>query len=102
MAPSPSGELAAQGAVLTAYDPEVPEGPEWLPTAGNPYQATDRADAVVILTEWPQFRELDWPRIAALTRRPVVVDTRNLLDDALLAGTGVRRAGVGEPATTGR
>lgn len=94
-----AAELSAQGAVLTAYDPAVPAGPDWLPTAGNPYQAADRADAVVILTEWPEFRELDWSRIAAAACRPVVVDTRNLLDDALLAGTGLRRIGLGGAKT---
>jgi UDPglucose 6-dehydrogenase len=90
-----AAELAGQKAVLMAYDPEVPEEPEWLTTTENPYQVADRADAVVILTEWPQFRELDWGRIAAAARRPVVVDTRNLLDDVVLAGTGLRRFGVG-------
>lgn len=94
-----AAELAEQSAVLTAYDPEVPAGPAWLPTVGNPYQVADRADAVVILTEWPEFRELDWSRIAATARRPVVVDTRNLLDDVLLAGTGLHRVGVGGAKT---
>ncbi|MTD53393.1 UDP-glucose dehydrogenase family protein [Amycolatopsis pithecellobii] len=90
-----AAELAAQGAELTAHDPQVPDGPGWLTSTGNPYQVANRADAVVVLTEWPQFRELDWFRMAAAARRPVVVDTRNLLDDKILAGTGMRRIGVG-------
>lgn len=94
-----AAELASQEAVVTAYDPEVPAGPDWLSMAENPYQVADRADTVVILTEWRRFRELDWSRIAAVASGSVVVDTRNLLDDALLAGTGLRRIGVGQAKT---
>ncbi|HVW45102.1 MAG TPA: UDP-glucose/GDP-mannose dehydrogenase family protein [Amycolatopsis sp.] len=94
-----AAELASQRAVLTAYDPEVADGPDWLPTTPDPYQVAECADAVVILTEWPEFRELDWSRMAAAARRPAVVDTRNLLDDRSLAGTGLHRIGVGQART---
>jgi UDPglucose 6-dehydrogenase len=43
---------------------------------------------MVILTEWPQFRLLDWAHLATLTRRPVVVDTRNLLDPDVVVRAG--------------
>lgn len=90
-----AAELAHQRAILTAHDPAVSRGPDWLTTTTDPYRVAQHADAVVVLTEWPQFRDLDWAAIAAAARRPVVVDTRNLLNDELLAGTGVRRIGVG-------
>ncbi|GLY67858.1 UDP-glucose dehydrogenase family protein [Amycolatopsis taiwanensis] len=90
-----AAELAHQRAVLTAHDPAVSRGPDWLTTTADPYRVAEDADVVVVLTEWPQFRDLDWAAIAATTRRPVVVDTRNLLNDRILAGTGIRRIGVG-------
>jgi UDPglucose 6-dehydrogenase len=63
-----AARLAREGAILTAYDPQV-EPP-----------------AILVLTEWPEFRELDWPRLATATAHPAVVDTRNLLDPVARAG----------------
>jgi UDPglucose 6-dehydrogenase len=48
-----------------------------------------------VLTEWPEFRDLDWARLAASADRAVVVDTRNLLDPDALAGAGFTHIGVG-------
>lgn len=90
-----AAELDHQGAELRAYDPSVTDAPDWLTAVDTPHAAAKNADAVVILTEWPQFRELDWAAVAEAARRAVVVDTRNLLDDAVLQGTGIQRIGVG-------
>jgi UDPglucose 6-dehydrogenase len=90
-----AAELDRQGARLAAHDPSVRDAPSWLPTFENPYRAAKDADAVVVLTEWPRFRELDWTAIAEATRNPAVVDTRNLLTGAVLDGTGFTRIGVG-------
>jgi UDPglucose 6-dehydrogenase len=54
----------------------------------------------VVLTEWPEFRSLDWAQLAAVSDRAVVIDTRNLLDGEVLAGTGFVHTGVGKPGTT--
>ncbi|WP_280503798.1 UDP-glucose dehydrogenase family protein [Nocardia farcinica] len=96
--------LAHHAATVTAYDPCVPPsdnptitGHTGLRVVADPYRVADNASALVILTEWPQFRSLDWPRLAAATARPVVVDTRNLLDEKLLAGTGFTLIGTGVP-----
>ncbi|GAA3438042.1 UDP-glucose dehydrogenase family protein [Kutzneria kofuensis] len=91
--------LRRAGATLVGYDPAVPPtatlaGIELVPDA---YRAALDADALVVLTEWPQFDRLDWARMAALARRPVVVDTRNLLDPGRLAQAGLSCAGVGRP-----
>ena len=52
----------------------------------DPYECVRGADAVVVVTEWPQFRELDWTRVARMVRRHVIVDGRNCLDaDAVVA-----------------
>lgn len=94
---SPSLAVAAllrqTGAELIAYDPAVPAGSTAPELAGitvvdDPAQVAKGADGLVLLTEWPEFRTLDWPALAGMTARPIVVDTRNLLDADVL-----RRAG---------
>ncbi|CAJ0557456.1 unnamed protein product, partial [Mesorhabditis spiculigera] len=61
-----------------------------------------QADAAVVLTEWPEFRTLDWPRIAAAMGTPRVIDTRNLLDRDVLTRAGLTWTGVGrrQPSTS--
>ncbi|WP_280240145.1 UDP-glucose dehydrogenase family protein [Nocardia abscessus] len=85
-------QLSRHDATVTAYDPCVPEsgapGLDGIRVVGDPYLVAKEADAIVILTEWPEFRSLDWARIATDVERAVIVDTRNLLDERLLSGTG--------------
>ncbi len=59
------------------------------------YAACDNADAVVIATEWPVFKELDWVRIKNAMRQPVLIDGRNLLDPAVMRTNGWMYEGVG-------
>jgi UDPglucose 6-dehydrogenase len=69
------------GARVQAYDPEGLEARQMLRDVdfkAGPYEAVTGADAVVIVTEWDQFRALDLDRVKALMRRPVVVDLRNI------------------------
>jgi UDPglucose 6-dehydrogenase len=61
----------------------------------DPYQAATGTDALIVLTEWPEFRTLDWPRMATLTHRAVVIDTRNLLDPDILRRAGFHWTGLG-------
>ena len=49
----------------------------------------------MLLTEWPEFRSLDWAKLAAATREPVVVDTRNLLDAEVARRGGFEWIGLG-------
>jgi UDPglucose 6-dehydrogenase len=73
--------LLAGGASIQVFDPEGLEarqllrGVEFKP---GPYEAVEGADAVVILTEWDQFRALDLDRVKSLMRSPVVIDLRNI------------------------
>lgn len=88
--------LAQEGAELVGYDPgvgavEVPG----LAVVDDPYTAAKDADAIVVLTEWPEFRALDWRRIADLAAVPTVVDTRNLLDPDVLRNAAVSCTGIG-------
>jgi UDPglucose 6-dehydrogenase len=61
----------------------------------DPYLVGKEVDGLVILTEWPEFRTLDWPRLAGSVRTPVVVDTRNLLDKDVLRRAGFDWTGLG-------
>ncbi|WP_158881496.1 UDP-glucose dehydrogenase family protein [Amycolatopsis anabasis] len=92
--------LRQAGAELVAYDPVVP--PDTLrPELGSvsvvddPSLVAKDVDALVLLTEWPEFRTLDWPRLAEAARRPIVVDTRNLLDPDVLRRAGFDWIGLG-------
>ena len=89
------------GARVRAYDPVgMPQARPLLPDVtycDNAYACADGADALVIVTEWEQFRALDLTRLKASMTRPVVVDLRNIYrpDDMLrhgLAYTGIGRA----------
>jgi UDPglucose 6-dehydrogenase len=54
----------------------------------DPYGVARDAHALLILTEWPEFRELDWPRFSEAMSRPLVLDGRNLLDPAAMTKLG--------------
>jgi UDPglucose 6-dehydrogenase len=91
--------LLAAGLGLTAHDPavlhDVPGLTDGIVIAPNAYQAVKDSDVVVLLTEWPQFKSLDWSGVADLVAGPTVVDTRNYLDSRLLARAGLTSRGVG-------
>jgi UDPglucose 6-dehydrogenase len=73
--------LTALGAAVQAYDPEGHEARALFPEAvfkDGPYAAAEGADALVILTEWDQFRALDLDRVRRVMRTPVVIDLRNI------------------------
>jgi UDPglucose 6-dehydrogenase len=100
---SPALAVAARlrdaGAELRGYDPAVrdavPGMTDPLAVVDGPYRAARGAAAIVVLTEWPQFRDLDWARLAGIVHQRVVVDTRNLLDLDVLRGRGFKVRGVG-------
>ena len=66
-----------------------------LETAADPYACIAGADAMVILTEWDQFRALDLDRVKAALRSPVVVDLRNIYKPADMAAKGFTYVSVG-------
>jgi UDPglucose 6-dehydrogenase len=89
--------LAAEGTELTAYDPEVAGQLPGLTLVDDAYQAVKGAAAVVLLTEWPAFRTLDWALVAELMDGRVVLDTRNHLDLDALHRAGLVYQGIGRP-----
>jgi UDPglucose 6-dehydrogenase len=91
--------LLAHGAKVRAYDPHgMAEARNLMPmleTAADPYACMDGADAMVILTEWDQFRALDLDRMKSSLKNPVVVDLRNIYRPSDMAERGFRYSGVG-------
>ncbi len=92
--------LLAQGAKVRAYDPVA------LPSAKvelngsvryceNAYQTAEGAEALVVSTGWPEFRALDFDKIKRLLKRPVLVDTKNLLDGPRMKAMGFQYVGMG-------
>jgi UDPglucose 6-dehydrogenase len=61
------------------------------------YGVCEGADAVVVATGWPEFRTLDFSKIRHLVKRPIIIDTKNLLDSSRLRAMGFQYLGVGRP-----
>jgi len=90
--------LQQSGATIRAYDPEgMQEARKHLDATfcKSAYEALTGADAVVILTEWNEFRALDLSRVKALMKAPVMIDLRNIYRPAQMAEAGFRYASVG-------
>src|SRR5262249_19973843 len=92
--------LVAKGARVRAYDPvAIPDARLQLNGSVHycetPYAAAEGVDALVVGTGWPEFRSLDFERIKQLLKKPVIVDTKNLLDSARLKAMGFQYLGVG-------
>ncbi|HSP73790.1 MAG TPA: UDP-glucose/GDP-mannose dehydrogenase family protein [Gaiellaceae bacterium] len=96
-----SARLAAEGAEVRGWDP-VAEPHELLPqvTLYDSYEdAVEGADAAVIVTEWPQLKELGRAEIRDSMRRPLIVDGRNLLDPDAVRALGFAYEGIGRPTS---
>ncbi|PZO01576.1 MAG: UDP-glucose 6-dehydrogenase [Alphaproteobacteria bacterium] len=91
--------LMAAGATVQAFDPEgMHEASKLLDGVvfrDGPYEAVEGADAVVILTEWDQFRALDLDRIKLLLKQPVMVDLRNVYRPDDMRARGFRYSSIG-------
>jgi UDPglucose 6-dehydrogenase len=90
-----AGLLAEEGVRMTAYDPCVTADVGSIVVTGTVEDAARGAQALVVLTEWPEFAELDWPALADGMESPVVIDTRNVLPAAKLVEAGFRLVGTG-------
>ncbi|OBG61773.1 UDP-glucose/GDP-mannose dehydrogenase family protein [Mycobacterium sp. E3339] len=96
-------ELSAAGAHLMGYDPQLPNidpavlAESRVTAVDDPYRAAKAADAIVVLTEWPQFRDLDWRAVARDAPLAVVLDARNSLDPATVQNAGLTYLGNGVP-----
>jgi len=92
--------LVAKGARVRAYDPvAIPDAKTQLNGSvrycDSAYSAAEGMDALVVGTGWPEFRALDFDRIKHLLKKPLIVDTKNLLDSTRLRALGFEYVGVG-------
>ena len=91
--------LLSKGAKVRAYDPvansQAKAELEAVRYCDSAYAVAEGVDALVVGTGWPEFRDLDFARIKRLLKRPIIVDTKNLLDGPSLRQMGFQYIGVG-------
>lgn len=96
-------ELLALGAQIIAFDPVAMESyQKFYPQlsiqyAENQYEALKNSDALVIVTEWNEFRVPDYAKIKSLLKNPVIFDGRNILDENLIKKFGFHYESIGKP-----
>ncbi len=91
--------LLAEGAKIKAFDPKSMEkAKEYLPGieyCGNPYQVAEQAEALIIVTEWNEFKEMDLKKIKSLLHQPIIIDGRNIYDPEKMESLGFIYKSVG-------
>ncbi|MGH2729842.1 MAG: UDP-glucose dehydrogenase family protein [Actinomycetota bacterium] len=97
-----SARLLEMGAFVIAHDPVVERVPDLpaLKIAGTPYEAADGVDAVVLLTEWPEFLAIDIQKLVEKMRGNVFIDARNVFEASTMTAAGLVHEGIGRPAAT--
>jgi UDPglucose 6-dehydrogenase len=87
--------LQSDGADVAAYDPAVKAPIQGLEPANDPYSVCEDAQVLAVLTEWDEFRWVDFDKVANLMAAPRVVDARNVLDKPALERRGFAYVGIG-------
>jgi UDPglucose 6-dehydrogenase len=87
--------MRQEGAEVSAYDPAIKAPIGGVDPSADPYSVCEDAEVLVVLTEWDEFRWLDFDKVAGLMAAPRVVDARNLLDKPALERRGFVYAGIG-------
>jgi UDPglucose 6-dehydrogenase len=94
--------LLDEGAIVSAYDPQATEkASAVLPNityCANPYEAAIGADAVLIVTEWEEFRAIDWHRLATVVERQLIIDGRNVFEPTEITRHGFQYISIGRPS----
>jgi UDPglucose 6-dehydrogenase len=98
------GQFLKEGCIISAYDPAAMERAKLvlppsgtLSYAGDAYEAATEADALLILTDWQEFADLDLDRLRYTLRYPIIIDGRNLFDRAIMAQHGFTYLSIGRP-----
>ena len=99
-------ELLKHGATVTAYDPAAIESAKYylkdsISYANNEYQTLDDADALLIFTEWNEFRNPDFSIVKSKLKKPVIFDGRNIFEPSRMKETGFTYFGIGRRAVHG-
>ena len=91
--------LQQEGALAKVYDPvAMGSAKKVLPDAtycASPYEVAEGANALILITEWNEFKQLDMPRVAGLMRQAILFDVRNVYDPRMLKAAGFTYRGVG-------
>jgi UDPglucose 6-dehydrogenase len=91
--------LLAEGALVSAYDPQATEKAQavlpGIRYARDPYDAAQGADAILIVTEWDEFRHIDWRRLKQTVERPLIIDGRNMFPTTQVALHGFSYISIG-------
>ena len=94
-------ELMEQGSIVQAYDPAALEEASRALTGIIPcqdtYETARGADALVLITEWNEFRNLDFAKLKSVMRRPILIDLRNVYEPGRVTQFGFRHVSVGRP-----
>jgi UDPglucose 6-dehydrogenase len=101
--------LLAAGANVVAHDPvamdearrHLEDGGDRVSFAASNYAAVDGADALVVVTDWNEYRHPDFARIKMLLKRPLIIDGRNLYSLDLMSSLGFSYHSIGRPSVTG-
>jgi UDPglucose 6-dehydrogenase len=96
-------QLHDRGARVACYDPEAMENASKLLSAeikwvAEPYEALEQADALLIATEWNEFRNPDWTKVKSMLLTQRIFDGRNLYDPGKMAELGFEYVSVGRPS----
>jgi len=98
-----AGRLLAEGADVVAWDPVAhADGLHGVEQVATVDDAVPGADAVVLVTEWPELADVDWAAVAAGMRTPFFVDGRNMLDPETMRAAGFTYDGIGRAAAAER
>jgi len=93
------GKLKEEGAHIKAYDPKAMENARTIfndiEYCQNAYEVAEGSDALVIITEWDEFKSLDLPKVKSLLKHPVIIDGRNIYEPAEMRQLGFIYRGVG-------
>lgn len=91
--------LQNEGARVHAYDPQAMENAEKVlrnvKLCDNPYQVAENADALILATEWNEFKQLDFYKLKEMMKQPVILDGRNLWNSVTLKNLGFTYMGIG-------
>ena len=94
-----AGHLLQAGATVRAYDPvAMPNARQFLPEVtllDNAYAVAEGADALILVTEWNEFKNLDFARVKKLMSTPILIDGRNVYDPAAVRAAGFKYRGIG-------
>ncbi|MEM4655155.1 MAG: UDP-glucose/GDP-mannose dehydrogenase family protein [Thermosphaera sp.] len=92
-------ELLRRGVKIRAYDPmSNNKAKAILPGViycDNPYSAAKGSDVIALITEWNEFREMDFAKLKNYTKRPIIVDGRNVFEPKVFKGSGIKYFGIG-------